>query len=166
MKHKIALIIGFILLLFGLLKPDLSLLINNGLNHNTNKIISIEIIKPENKDLLASCFDIIKILKINGRRSDDAKKLSALYKDMALLISLDNDNEIVKTTDDIRQANTLSGLMLQLDLKGKYKDLPTACNNVLVAAIGDDSVLLDKTLRAKAVEAFKALAWATNEASK
>jgi hypothetical protein len=35
-----------------------------------------------------------------------------------------------------------------------------------VAAIGNDSVLLDKDLREKAADGFKALAWACNEGSK
>lgn len=164
MKNKTLLIIGCGLLAIGLLKPDFSSVLNLG--HTINKPSVVDVVKPENKDLLDSCFDVIKTLKTSNRKSEDAKRLSSLYSDLALLVSLDGENEVIKTTDDVRQANRLAGLMLQLDLKGKYKDLPAACNNVLVSAIGDDSVLLDKALRAKAVEGFKALAWATNEASK
>jgi hypothetical protein len=38
--------------------------------------------------------------------------------------------------------------------------------DVIVAAIGDDQVLLSTELRAKAVDGFKALAWACNEGVK
>lgn len=164
MKNKTLLIIGCGLLVVGLLKPDLSSVINLG--NSVNKPSVVDIVKPDNKDLLEACFDVIKALKTSNRKSEDAKRLSSLYSDLALLVSLDSENEVIKTTDDVRQANSLAGLMLQLDLKGKYKDLPSACNSVLVAAIGDNSVLLDKLLRSKAVDAFRALAWACNEASK
>jgi hypothetical protein len=79
---------------------------------------------------------------------------------------LDGEDAVIKTTDEVRQANSLSGVMLKLDMKGKYKDLASSCNSVIQAAIGDDSVLLDKDLRAKAADGFKALAWACNEGSK
>lgn len=164
MKNKSLLVIGCVLLAIGLLKPDLSSIINLG--NKVNKPSVVDIVKPDNKDLLDACFDVIKALKTNNRKTDDAKRLSSLYSDLALLVSLDDENEVIKTTDDVRQANRLSGLMLQMDLKGKYQDLPSACNSVLIAAIGDDSVLLDKNLRAKAVDGFRALAWATNEATK
>ena len=79
---------------------------------------------------------------------------------------MDGEQEVVKTTDEVRLANSLSGVMLRMDIKGKYQDLASACNSVIVAAIGNDSVLLDKDLRNKAVEGFKALSWACNEGSK
>lgn len=164
MKNKTLLIAGCCLLAVGLLKPDLSSVINLG-NKVNNKPSVVDIVKPENKDLLESCLDVVKALKANNK-SDDAKKLSSLYSDLALLVSLDGDNEVIKTTDDVRQANRLAGLMLQLDIKGKYPNLASSCNSVMVAAIGDDSVLLDKGLRNKAVDGFRALAWAANEASK
>lgn len=163
MNNKAWLVAGVLLVAIGLIKPDLSSILNLG-NKDNNKPVVIEVVKPSDKDLLDSCFDVIKILK-NGS-AKDAKKLAELYADIALLVSLDGENEVVKTTDDIRQANSLSGIMLQLDIKGKYKGLPAACNNVLVSTIGSNSLLLDKTLRAKAVDAFKALSWACNEATK
>ena len=56
--------------------------------------------------------------------------------------------------------------MLKLDIKGKYEDLPETAQALVLEAIGDDNVLLNKELRAKAVEGFKALAWACYEGSK
>lgn len=164
MNKKTILVIGGVLLAIGLLKPDFNSFIN--VNNRPSKPKVIDVVKPENKDLLEACFDVIKALKSGPNPAEDAKRLSSLYSDLALLVSLDGENEVIKTTDEIRQANSLSGLMLQLDLKGKYKDLASSCNSVIVAAIGDDSLLLDSELRSKSVDAFRALAWACNEASK
>ena len=159
MNNKTLLIVAALLITVGLVKPS-----NFNWRPNIdNKPVSIEVVKPTNKDLLDSCLDVIKILK--GGKSD-AKRLSSLYNDLALLVSLDGEDEVVKTTDEVRQANSLSGVMLRLDMKNKYRGLSSACNNVMISAIGDDSVLLDKSLRNKAVDGFKALAWACNEASK
>ena len=159
MNNKTLLIVAVLLITVGLVKPS-----NFNWRPNIdNKPVSIEVVKPTNKDLLDSCLDVIKILK--GGKSD-AKRLSSLYNDLALLVSLDGEDEVVKTTDEVRQANSLSGVMLRLDMKNKYRGLSSACNNVMISAIGDDSVLLDKSLRNKAVDGFKALAWACNEASK
>jgi hypothetical protein len=56
--------------------------------------------------------------------------------------------------------------MLRLDIKGKYPDLAKEAKEVVVAAIGDDQILLSKELRVKAVEGLNALAWACNMGSK
>ena len=80
--------------------------------------------------------------------------------DLATLVSLDGEDCIIKNTEEIRQANRLAGIMLKLDMKGKYENLAEAGTNLIKAAIGDDSVLLDDSLREKAVEGFNALAWA------
>lgn len=164
MNNKILLILAIILVGIGLLKPDLSSIFNNA---TKNRVDIVEVVKPTDKDLLESCFDVIKALK-NGpsSRTQDAKRLSGLYGDLAILIALDGEQEVVKTTDEVKLANSLSGVMLRMDIKGKYEDLAPACNSVIVAAIGNDSLLLDKDLRDKAVEGFKALSWACNEGSK
>ena len=78
----------------------------------------------------------------------------------------EKDIKKIKNTEEIRQANKLAGLMLRLDIKGKYEDLPEAAQALVLTAIGDDNVLLNPDLRAKAVNGFKALAWACNEGSK
>ena len=159
MNNKTLLIVAALLITVGLVKPT-----NFNWRPNVdNKPVSVDVVKPTNKDLLDSCLDVIKILK-GGK--GDAKRLSSLYNDLALLVSLDGEEEVVKTTDEVRQANSLSGVMLRLDVKNKYRGLSSACNNVMISAIGDDSILLDKSLRSKAVDGFKALAWACNEASK
>jgi hypothetical protein len=164
MNSKVLLVVAAVLILVGVLKPDLSSIINNS---TRDRVDVVNVIKPTNKGLLDACFDVIKSFK-NGpsSRTADAKRLSSLYSDIATLIELDGEDEVIKTTDEVRQANSLAGVMLKLDMKGKYKDLASSCNSVIQAAIGDDSVLLDKDLRAKAADGFKALAWACNEGSK
>ena len=164
MNNKLLLTVAIILVAIGLFKPDFSSVLNNT---TRDRVDIVEVIKPTDKDLLESCFDVIKALKSGpSSRTQDAKRLSSLYGDLATLVALDGEQEVVKTTDEVRLANSLSGVMLRMDIKGKYEDLASACNSVIVAAIGNDSVLLDKDLRNKAVEGFKALSWACNEGSK
>jgi len=113
------------------------------------------------------CKPVIDALK-NGpsSRTKDAQRLSDLYMDLATLKELDGDNEVVKTTEEIRQANSLTGLMLRLNIKGSYPGLGEASQSFIASQIGDDVVTLDNDLRTKSVNAFKALAWACNEGSK
>lgn len=159
MNKQYLLILGGILLLIGLLRPDFSnLLNNNSVNHE------MSIPKPSNVELLDECEQVTLALK-NGNPLE-AKRLASLYLDLASLIALDGDDLVVKNTEEIRQANSLSGVMLKLDIKGKYPKLAESAKSVIVAAIGDDNVPLTKDLRDKASEGFRALAWACNEGAK
>lgn len=162
-SKNLVLVVAGLLICLGLFKPDFS----NLVNRPTNSDVVVDVEKPSNKDLLDECNEVIKALK-NGpsSRKSDGKRLASLYADMATLISLDGDDLVIKDTEEIRQANKLSGLMLRLDIKGKYPNLPEAAKNLIVASIGDDHVLLDEKLRAGAVDGFKALAWSCLEGSK
>ena len=157
-NKKLLLVLGGGLILIGLLKPDLSSLLNN--TSSADLVIS----KPSNVELLDECEQVTLSLK-NGNKYE-AKRLASLYLDIADLIALDGEDLVIKNTDDIRQANSLSGTMLKLDLKGKYPKLAESAKALIVASVGDDNVPLTKDLRAKAVDGFKALAWACNEGSK
>lgn len=163
-SKNLILIVAAILIFVGLFKPDFSnLIINRPSNNDTAVVVE----KPSNQDILDECDKVIKALKGGpSSRASDGKRLASLYSDMATLISLDGDDLVIKDTEEIRQANKLSGLMLRLDIKGKYPDLPEAAKNLIVACIGDDHVLLDEKLRAGAVDGFKALAWSCMEGSK
>ena len=156
--------IALLLISIGIFKPDLS---SWGLPNRNPSVPSenLDLVKPS-EELLPMVENIVKALSISSDRKVDGKRLASLYNDMATLISLDEKDEIIKTTEDIRQANKLSGLMLKLDIKGKYPDLPEANEALVKEAIGDDQVLLNPDLRTKAVNGFKALAWACNEGSK
>ena len=156
--------VALLLISIGILKPDIS---SWGLPNRNPSVPSenLDLVKPS-EELLPMVQNIVKALSVSSDRKIDGKRLASLYNDMATLISLDEKDEIIKTTEDIRQANKLSGLMLKLDIKGKYPDLPEANEALVKEAIGDDQVLLNPDLRAKAVNGFKALAWACNEGSK
>lgn len=160
-KKLILLIVGCLLIVFGILKPDLS---NILVKPEAATVVSIE--KPSNKDLLDECEKVTESLKEVSSSASDANRLASLYMDLATLVELDGEDEVVKNTDDLRQVNSLSGLLLKINIKGKYPKLAAAAKSVVVASIGDDNIPLTKELRAKAVEGFRALAWACKEGSK
>lgn len=162
MNKKVLLAIGIALVCIGWFKP------NFNLGDNTkpiNKVVVVSV--PTNKDLKASCKSVIDSLK--GGSSDrvkDGNRLADLYMDLATLIELDGEDEVVRTTEEIRQVNGLSGVMLRMNIKDKYPDLSKSLNGVIVTGIGEDIVPLDTDLRNKAVESFRALAWACSEGAK
>lgn len=158
---NLLLLIGAVLIVLGLFKPNLSNIVNV-----TPSDTTVVVEKPSNIELLDECQDVVNALKKNNDRKYDALRLASLYNDLATLISLDNEDMVVKNTEEVRQANKLAGVMLKLDIKGKYPELAKATNSVIVASLGDDSLMLDDKLRQQAVDGFKALAWACLEGAK
>jgi hypothetical protein len=162
MNNKIILAVAGLLILFGLNSFDFS----NFLPHNNPINIDVlELAAPTDENILKEAKDVLEIVKKQVDK-EDAKRLRDLYLDIKQLIKLDGDDEVVKNTEEIRQANSLAGSMLKLDIKGKYPNLAKECKEVIVVAIGDDQVSLSKELRAKGMDAFGGLAWAFNEGSK
>jgi hypothetical protein len=162
MNNKIILAVAGLLILFGLNSFDFS----NFLPHNNHINIDVlELAAPTDENILKEAKDVLEIVKKQVDK-EDAKRLRDLYLDIKQLIKLDGDDEVIKNTEEIRQANSLAGSMLKLDIKGKYPNLAKECKEVIVAAIGDDQVSLSKELRAKGMDAFGGLAWAFNEGSK
>ena len=155
--------LGAILIVLGLFKPDLSKFFNS---NESNSTVSVVLEKPSNPEILDECQAVIDALKANKDRKSDGVRLASLYSDMATLVSLDGEDTVLKNTEEIRQANKLAGVMLKLDIKGKYPDLAKAAESVVVSSIGDDSVVLDPKLREGAVNGFKALAWACQQGAK
>ena len=158
---NLLLLIGAILIVLGLFKPNLSNIVNITPSNTT-----VVVEKPSNTELLDECQDVVNALKQNSDRKQDGVRLASLYNDLATLVSLDGEDLVLKNTEEIRQANKLAGVMLKLDIKGKYPELAKATNSVIVASLGDDSVMLDDKLREQAVDGFKALAWACLEGTK
>jgi hypothetical protein len=157
--------IGLVLITFGIVKPDISNFLpqKNSVVENSNVVKE----KPLNPELLTQAQNVASIIKKGGSgRGVDAIKLSSLYYDLATLIEIDGDDQVVKNTLEIREANKLAGLFSKLGLGGKYEGLAEACNSLVVAGIGDSDVVLDENIRKKAVETFKALSWACYEGSK
>lgn len=159
MNKNILLIIGLLLLLFGLTKPNLNIF-----KPDNNKLDTINLIAPTDDVIKKECEEVAQILS-NGS-ANDAIRLRDLYLDLANLIELDGENLVIKDTESIKQANSLAGLMLRLDIKGKYPSLAKETKDIIVSAIGDDSIALSVELRAKAANAFRSLAWACNEGAK
>lgn len=167
-QNKVLLIIATILIVLGIFKPNLSDL---NIIATPNAVHSLEnyvVDAPSDTELLdrASIVKNIFLASDDSTRKSDCLKLSALYSDLAVLIELDDADVVVKSTATIREANALSGKMLRLDISNKYLNLSQACQDVIVAAIGDDDVLLNEILRKKAAEGFRALSWACYEGSK
>ena len=161
----ILLIIAGLLLAIGIFKPDLSQL---GINNNKPVVVEIDELdlSPPPESLKLKADDVVRALSVNADRKVDGLRLAKLFNDMAILISLDGENEVIKNTEEIRQANKLAGLMLRLDIKNKYENLAESAQALILESIGDDQVLLTPELRQKAVEGFKALAWACKQGAK
>ena len=166
MKNKILLAIGALLVLLGIFKPDLGNLVKPN-----PSVVSVECYvtdAPSDTELLEKARDVTSILQDSddSTRSSDAMKLSCLYADMATLIELDGEDQVIKNTNAIRQVNSIAGKMLRLDIKDKYPNLAEAAQSLLITAVGDDDVALDDNLRTKSAEAFRALSWAFYQGSK
>lgn len=161
---NLILALAALLIVVGLFKPDFSKFINN--RPSPDNVVSVVVEKPTNSEILDECQAVIEALKADTDRKTDGLRLASLYNDMATLVSLDGEDMVLKNTEEIRQANKLAGAMLRMDIKGKYPELAKSLQSVVVASIGDDSVLLDSKLRQQASDAFKALAWACVEGAK
>ena len=162
MNNKVILALAALLIALGLFQPNLS---DWGVPNKPVAIDVLELSAPTDQTVKKEADDVVSLLKEAGAKGD-AKRLRDLYIDLAKLVELDGEDEVIKSTEEIRQANSLAGLMLRLDIKGKYPNLAKEAKEVVVAAVGDDHILLSKELRVKAVDGLKALAWAFNEGSK
>lgn len=159
MNNKFLLCIGVAMLCFGLFKdriPSIDVLSFMD-NPSVNNVYITE--DPQDDNLLFNANAIVDILDNNESptKKEECLKLSALYRDLSVLISLD-DSPITDTAT-IREANSLCGQMLNLDIKDKYPGLAEAAKLLLVDSIGEDDVSLTAENRQKAVAAFEALSW-------
>jgi hypothetical protein len=118
MNNKVLLTVGIGLLLLGFFQPKLSFPINNPDN---NSIVVIT--PPQDVQLRDKCKLVVDILENgSGDRKQDGARLADLYMDLSTLIELDGDNEVIKTTEELRQANSLSGPMLRMNIKVNIRD--------------------------------------------
>lgn len=162
MNNKAVLIIAGLLILVGLTNLDLTSIISP----NKPAVVDVlELTPPKDEVLLKEATDVLNIVK-DQLTTEEARKLRDLYLDMKQLVKLDGEDEVIKNTEEIRQANSIAGSMLRLDIKGKYPELAKECKEVMVAAVGDDQIVLSPELRSKGMDGFDALAWAMNEGSK
>lgn len=166
-SKTILVVLAAVLIFIGVVKPDISHWIKpNPSPSNVVDVVDVPV-APTDQILKEKADLVVKaLLSGDGHRKIDGSRLSGLYRDLAILIQLDGENEVVKNTDEVRQANAIAGVMVRLDIKGKYPDLAKAATEVVVAGIGDENTVLSKDLRKKAVDSFKALSWACYEGSK
>ena len=103
---------------------------------------------------------LVSPLRDLGMSAKDAAKMAKFFEDFADVLS--RDDSILKTTEDIREGYIRAEtLMLQkTELVGKYPGFGKAKDDILAETLGLNRVLLTPEKRSKAVDAFKAMAWA------
>lgn len=160
---KIILCLGAILVFGALLKPDLSSLSNFNIGGGS-AVVQLDPVDTKTQTKVKPVVDVIK----NGpsSRKQDGARLASLFRDMSTLIAVDGDASIIKSTNDIRNAVSLVGDMLRMDINSKYEDFEKETTAFTQSMIGTEDVILDSETRANAVKAFQALAWACLQGSK
>ena len=94
-RNQIILCVAGVLLFIGIFKPDLSWL--RSPIQTPTVVDTIEIDSPKSKELkqlaenVRDCF----LNSDSSTRQNDARMLSNLYRDLALLVSLNNANEVI-----------------------------------------------------------------------
>jgi hypothetical protein len=175
MSKSFVLVIGVVLIAVGVFKPDLSNLLPNNGGGDSVVVPSVEFAEPTDPNLMASALKVADALKIGENHKEDGLALAKLYHDIARLIELDGDNEIVKTTTEIAEVNSVAGRLMNLQLRGQYPDLAKAAKSLVVNALNGevdaeesevDVAVLNAESRSVAVAAFDALAWGCFEGSK
>lgn len=166
MQNKLILGIGIVLVLLGFFKPSFDN-INIVPNIPNVSVESYVVDAPADDALLAKAKIVVDILQASddSARKENSLKLSSLYADLATLIEID-DTPVITDTASIREANSLSGKMLRLNIQSKYPKLAESARDIIATGIGDDDVMLSPELRAKAAESFRALSWACYEGSR
>jgi hypothetical protein len=165
-QNKVLLALAVLLIGYGLVKPNLNNLFPSP-NNNVIVVDDSNIKAPTDKALLEACDTVTECLRNgSGSRKTDATRLSSLYRDLATLIKLDGEDQVIKSTIEIREANKIAGSLCRLNFGGKYPGLVEACNNLVIVGLGDDDVVLDEGSRQKAVDTFMALSWACSQGSK
>tara|TARA_R110002110_G_scaffold50915_1_gene150120 strand:- start:75 stop:482 length:408 start_codon:yes stop_codon:yes gene_type:complete len=91
-----------------------------------------------------------------------SQDFESLYCGLALVVG--TDEVILKTTEDVRKAHENAGaLAIQAGEIPRIPGYAEAVNTFIVSEIGRDNVPLDPAKRKQIIDAFKALAWATNQ---
>jgi len=156
MNKTVLLVLGIGLIGYGLLRPNIDLVKPSPLN-------VINVVAPSDETIKTAASEVAELFKSKGGSKQEAVGLRDLYVGLSRLVKLDGEDQIIKNTEEIRQANAIAGLLLNLDIKGKYPGLAKESQEVIVAAIGDDMVQLTPDLRSRGSDAFMALAWAYDQ---
>lgn len=163
MNKNVVLAIGAALIAVGVFKPDFSNLLDRGV---PSVVPSVSINEPTNPKLLADALKVSEALKGGPNAKVDGMSLSGLYADIAKLVSLEGADEVVRTTSELVEVNSVAGSLMNLKIQGKYPGLSEAAKTLVVNTIGDDVAVLNEENRKAAVAAFEALAWGCQEGAK
>lgn len=163
MQNKLLLSIGIGLIVLGLYNSNVIKIPST----NNNQCRALSIAEPSDPELRALVEPIIDILKSGSDdRKIDGCRLAELYRDMSILIGLDQEDNIIDNTNTIKNANALSAKLLKINLNNKYPDLANTCDNVIKQYVSENDVSLDEELKTKAANAFLALSWAFLQGSR
>jgi hypothetical protein len=165
-KNNLVLILAGTLVLIGLVKPDFSNLLPN----NRPAVIENEVLAaPASDEVKAVAEKITKIFKESSAKDKKIKgqRFKSLMIDLAKLIKLDSEKEVIKSTKELRFANAVAGNMSDLDMKGEFVDLAKTCTEVTTVSLGGtEDILLTPELREKGGDGFLAIAWAVEQGLK
>jgi hypothetical protein len=164
-KNNLILILAGTLVLIGLVKPDFSNLL-------PGKPVVVEneaLAAPASDEVKAVAEKITKIFKESSAKDKKFKgqRFKSLMIDLAKLIKLDSEKEVIKSTKELRFANAVAGNMSDLDMKGEFVDLAKTCTEVITVSLGGtEDILLTPELREKGGDGFLAIAWAVEQGLK
>jgi len=164
-KNNLVLILAGTLVLIGLVKPDFSNLLPNKPVVVENETLSA----PVSDGVKAVAEKITKIFKESSAKDKKIKgqRFKSLMIDLAKLIKLDSEKEVIKSTKELRFANAVAGNMSDLDMKGEFVDLAKTCTEVIAVSLGGtEDILLTPELREKGGDGFLAIAWAVEQGLK
>ena len=164
-KNNLVLILAGTLVLIGLVKPDFSNLLPNKPAVVENEALTA----PASDEVRVVAEKITKIFKESSAKDKKIKgqRFKSLMVDLAKLIKLDGEKEVVKSTKELRFANAVAGNMSDLDMRGEFVDLAKTCTEVVAASLGGtEDILLTPELREKGGDGFLAIAWAVEQGLK
>lgn len=164
-KNNLILILAATLVLIGLVKPDFSNLLPNKPTVVENEALAA----PVSDEVRVVAEKITKIFKESSAKDKKNKgqRFKNLMVDLAELIKLDGEKEVVKSTKELRFANAVAGNMSNLDMKGEFVDLAKTSTEVVAASLGGtEDILLTPELREKGGDGFLAIAWAVEQGLK
>jgi len=107
MNKNVVLAIGAVLVAVGVFKPDFSSLLDRGVPSVT--VPSVEVSEPTDPVLLADALKVSEALKGGPNAKVDGMSLSGLYADIAKLVSLEGADEVVRTTSELVEVNSVAG---------------------------------------------------------
>ena len=107
--------------------------------------------------------DVVKEIVAVDIEKEDAQQISDFFSELASVI--ENDVELIKTTKNFRDFNSLAGGLnfAGLELKDKYPSLGEHIDQSIIDSIGKENNPLSPEKRSDLVECLRAVAWAVHQ---